>query len=105
MPSRMTPNAALPPRGTALLLALVTALLLFRLGEAPLLGPDEPRYTRVAVEMFRRGDWIVPTLQGQAWLEKPALYYWMAGRRSRFSGNRRRRPGFLPCSRRSSSRG
>ena len=35
----MTPNAALPPRGTALLLALVTALLLFRLGEAPLLGP------------------------------------------------------------------
>lgn len=79
MPSRMTPNAALPPRGTALLLALVTALLLFRLGEAPLVGPDEPRYTRVAVEMHRRGDWIVPTLQGQPWLEKPALYYWMAG--------------------------
>jgi 4-amino-4-deoxy-L-arabinose transferase-like glycosyltransferase len=79
MPSRMSPNAALPPRGTALLLALVTALLLFRLGEAPLVGPDEPRYARVAVEMFRRGDWIVPTLQGQPWLEKPALYYWMAG--------------------------
>jgi len=79
MPSRMTPNAALPPRGTALLLALVTGLLLFRLGDAPLVGPDEPRYTRVAVEMHRRGDWIVPTLQGQPWLEKPALYYWMAG--------------------------
>ena len=79
MPSRMTPNAALPPRGTALLLALVTALLLFRLGEAPLVGPYEPRYTRVAVEMHRRGDWIVPTLQGQPWLEKPAIYYWMAG--------------------------
>jgi 4-amino-4-deoxy-L-arabinose transferase-like glycosyltransferase len=29
--------------------------------------------------MHRRGDWIVPTLQGQPWLEKPALYYWMAG--------------------------
>ena len=79
MPSRMPPNAALPPRGTALLLALVTALLLFRLGAAPLIGPDEPRYTRVAVEMHRRGDWILPTLQGQPWLEKPALYYWMAG--------------------------
>ncbi|HEY8151518.1 MAG TPA: glycosyltransferase family 39 protein [Vicinamibacteria bacterium] len=75
----MPPNAALPPRGTALLLALVTALLLFRLGDAPLIGPDEPRYTRVAVEMHRRGDWVVPTLQGQPWLEKPALYYWMAG--------------------------
>jgi 4-amino-4-deoxy-L-arabinose transferase-like glycosyltransferase len=75
----MPPNAALPPRGTALLLALVTALLLFRLGDAPLVGPDEPRYTRVAVEMHRRGDWIVPTLQGQPWLEKPPLFYWMAG--------------------------
>ena len=79
MPLRMRPNAALPPRGTALLLALVAALLLFRLGDAPLVGPDAPRYTRVAVEMHRRGDWIVPTLQGQPWLEKPALYYWMAG--------------------------
>jgi len=75
----MPPNAALPPRGTALLLALVTALLLYRLGDAPLVGPDEPRYARVAVEMHRRGDWVVPTLQGQPWLEKPALYYWMAG--------------------------
>jgi 4-amino-4-deoxy-L-arabinose transferase-like glycosyltransferase len=76
----MPPNAALPPRGTALLLALVTALLLFRLGEAPLIGPDEPRYARVAVEMHRRGDWVLPTLQGRPWLEKPPLYYWMAGR-------------------------
>ena len=100
----MTPNAALPPRGTALLLALVTALLLFRLGDVPLVGPDEPRYARVAVEMHRRGDWIVPTLQGQPWLEKPALYYWMAGGRVlRASGRRRRRPACLPCSRPSCS--
>jgi 4-amino-4-deoxy-L-arabinose transferase-like glycosyltransferase len=95
MPARMPPNAALPPRGTALLLALVTALLVFRLGEAPLIGPDEPRYARVAVEMHRRGDWIVPTLQGKAWLEKPPLYYW-TGRRSGSWASGRRRPGFLP---------
>ena len=75
----MPTNAALPPRGTALLLGLVLALLLFRLGQAPLIGPDEPRYARVAVEMHRRGDRVVPTLQGQPWLEKPPLYYWMAG--------------------------
>lgn len=75
----MPPNAALPPRGTALLLALAAALLLFRLGEAPLVGPDEPRYARVAVEMHRRGDWVLPTLQGRPWLEKPPLYYWLAG--------------------------
>jgi 4-amino-4-deoxy-L-arabinose transferase-like glycosyltransferase len=75
----MPPNAALPPRGTALLLALVALLLLFRLGRPPLVGPDEPRYARVAVEMHRRGDWVRPTLGGEPWLEKPPLYYWMAG--------------------------
>jgi 4-amino-4-deoxy-L-arabinose transferase-like glycosyltransferase len=71
---------ALPPRGTALLLALVAALFLLRLGAVPLLGPDEPRYARVAVEMRRSGDSVTPTLQGQPWLEKPPLYYWLAGK-------------------------
>jgi 4-amino-4-deoxy-L-arabinose transferase-like glycosyltransferase len=60
------------------LLGLVAALLLFRLGAPPLVGPDEPRYARVAVEMHRSRDWVVPTLQGRPWLEKPPLYYWLA---------------------------
>jgi 4-amino-4-deoxy-L-arabinose transferase-like glycosyltransferase len=70
---------ALPPRGTALLLALAAGLLVFRLGAVPLLGPDEPRYARVAVEMHRAGEWVRPTLAGEPWLEKPPLYYWLAG--------------------------
>ena len=57
----------------------MAALLLLRLGAVPLLGPDEPRYARVAVEMHRSGDLVTPTLQGQPWLEKPPLYYWLAG--------------------------
>jgi 4-amino-4-deoxy-L-arabinose transferase-like glycosyltransferase len=69
----------LPARGAALLLFLVLGLLLFRLGAVPLLGPDEPRYARVAVEMHRAGEWVTPTLQGRPWLEKPVLYYWLAG--------------------------
>ncbi|MCU1287901.1 MAG: 4-amino-4-deoxy-L-arabinose transferase and related glycosyltransferase of family [Acidobacteria bacterium] len=44
---------------------------------APLLGPDEPRYSQVAREMFERGDWITPTLGGFDWFEKPALLYWL----------------------------
>jgi len=67
-----------PKRPTALLLALTAALLLFGLGRVPLIGPDEPRYARVAVEMYRSGDLVTPTLQGQPWLEKPPLYYWLA---------------------------
>jgi 4-amino-4-deoxy-L-arabinose transferase-like glycosyltransferase len=78
-PEREPPSRALPPRGAALLLALVAALLLLRLGSVPLLGPDEPRYARVAAEMERAGEWVTPTLQGEPWLEKPPLYYWMAG--------------------------
>jgi 4-amino-4-deoxy-L-arabinose transferase-like glycosyltransferase len=74
----LTDRRALPPRGTAILLALVAALLLLRLGATPLLGPDEPRYARVAVEMHRSGDHVTPTLQGRPWLEKPPLYYWLA---------------------------
>jgi 4-amino-4-deoxy-L-arabinose transferase-like glycosyltransferase len=68
----------LSARGAALLLATTAALLLLRLGAVPLIGPDEPRYARVAVEMGRSGDLVTPRLQGQPWLEKPALYYWLA---------------------------
>jgi 4-amino-4-deoxy-L-arabinose transferase-like glycosyltransferase len=70
---------SLNPRATALVLALVLALAVLRLGAVPLLGPDEPRYARVAVEMQRAGEWVTPTLQGEPWLEKPPLYYWLAG--------------------------
>jgi 4-amino-4-deoxy-L-arabinose transferase-like glycosyltransferase len=72
-------NQASDHRPALLLLALTAALLLFRLGSVPLIGPDEPRYARVAVEMHRSGSYLVPTLQGQPWLEKPPLYYWLAG--------------------------
>src|SRR5512145_2945220 len=69
----------LPARAAAVLIALVLALLVFRLGAVPLVGPDEPRYTRVAVEMHRAGEWVTPTLAGVPWLEKPPLFYWLAG--------------------------
>ncbi|HEV8253962.1 MAG TPA: glycosyltransferase family 39 protein [Vicinamibacteria bacterium] len=74
----MTERPARRWPGGPVLLALTAALLLFRLGTVPLLGPDEPRYARVAVEMRRSGDLVTPTLQGQPWLEKPILYYWLA---------------------------
>ncbi|MGE0453554.1 MAG: glycosyltransferase family 39 protein [Vicinamibacteria bacterium] len=72
------PDNALPARSAAVLTGLLLALLLLRLGDTPLLGPDEPRYARVAVEMSRSGELVTPTLQGEPWLEKPALYYWLA---------------------------
>lgn len=73
-------------RDIALILGLQFLLLTFRLGQVPLLGPDEPRYARVAVEMARANTFVTPTLGGVAWLEKPPLYYWLAGMGFRILG-------------------
>jgi 4-amino-4-deoxy-L-arabinose transferase-like glycosyltransferase len=50
----------------------------FGLAHFGLIGADEPRYAQVAREMLSRHDWITPTLDHRAWLEKPPLYYWQA---------------------------
>lgn len=55
----------------------IGAVYLALLGTMPLIGPDEPRYSQVAREMFQRGDWVTPTLGGYNWFEKPALLYWL----------------------------
>jgi len=55
---------------------LIVAVYFFGLN-IPLLGPDEPRYSQVAREMFERGDFVTPTLGGFDWFEKPALLYWL----------------------------
>ena len=60
-----------------LLLAVGVVFVYFFGLTIPLLGPDEPRYSQVAREMFERGDWITPTLGGFHWFEKPALLYWL----------------------------
>jgi 4-amino-4-deoxy-L-arabinose transferase-like glycosyltransferase len=42
-----------------------------------LLEPDEGRYAEIPREMIERGDWLVPHLQGQPYLDKPPLVYWL----------------------------
>jgi 4-amino-4-deoxy-L-arabinose transferase-like glycosyltransferase len=60
----------------ALVLAVCLFLFFFGLSAFGLVGADEPRYAQIAREMLARHDWIVPTLNGQPWLEKPVLLYW-----------------------------
>ncbi len=38
--------------------------------------PDESRYLEIGREMAQGGDWLVPTLNGVPYLEKPPLYLW-----------------------------
>src|ERR1700693_3998093 len=81
-PAKPASNAALSNSGPRtrldglLLAGCCGFLFFFGLSYFGLLGADEPRYAQVAREMLARHDWITPTLGGQAWLEKPALYYW-----------------------------
>lgn len=58
------------------IIGVCSFLFYFGLGAFGLVGADEPRYAQIAREMFARHDWIVPTLNGQPWLEKPVLLYW-----------------------------
>jgi 4-amino-4-deoxy-L-arabinose transferase-like glycosyltransferase len=62
------------------LLGLYAAVVLLGgLGLLPLFGRDESLYGEAAREMLVSGDWVVPRVNGQPFLEKPPLYYWMAG--------------------------
>jgi 4-amino-4-deoxy-L-arabinose transferase-like glycosyltransferase len=42
-----------------------------------LFEPDEGRYAEIPREMLARGEWVVPYLQGQPYLDKPPLLYWL----------------------------
>jgi 4-amino-4-deoxy-L-arabinose transferase-like glycosyltransferase len=59
------------------ILILLPAVLLYPTRSFPLLEPDEGRYAQIAREMLLRGEWVVPTLQGEPYLDKPPLLYWL----------------------------
>ena len=42
-----------------------------------LIPVDETRYTSVAWEMWLRGDWLVPYLNGETYSHKPPLLFWI----------------------------
>jgi 4-amino-4-deoxy-L-arabinose transferase-like glycosyltransferase len=60
-------------------------LLYPRLG-FPLFEPDESRYAELPREMLLRNDFIVPYLDGEPYLEKPPLFYWLVAATFRIFG-------------------
>ena len=65
------------PNG-AWLIALVAVWVLFGLiGHDPW-KPDEAHYFGVVLDFLQRGDWTIPTLAGEPFVEKPPLFYLVA---------------------------
>lgn len=66
---------------TAAHIAVITlvsgAVFFTNLGQARLWDRDEPRNAGCAAEMMARGDWVVPTFNGELRQQKPVLLYWL----------------------------
>lgn len=59
------------------LFAVAVFLCFWGSQKVPLFDTDEPRYAQAAREMMERGDWVVPTFNGQPRYAKPVLFYWL----------------------------
>jgi 4-amino-4-deoxy-L-arabinose transferase-like glycosyltransferase len=58
------------------LLVLAAFILCFAGLGSPLQEPQEARYAEIPRQMLAEGQWVVPVLHGQPYLDKPPLLYW-----------------------------
>ncbi|MFA4985111.1 MAG: glycosyltransferase family 39 protein [Candidatus Brocadiia bacterium] len=64
-------------RSFAMLLAAFALIYIVGIMPLPLLEPDEGRYLSIPAEMLDSGDFVLPTINGIPYLEKPPLHYWL----------------------------
>jgi 4-amino-4-deoxy-L-arabinose transferase-like glycosyltransferase len=62
--------------GLALLAVLAVVCPLLAAPSIPLVDPDEGLHASIAQEMVESGDWTVPHLMNEPFLDKPILYFW-----------------------------
>jgi 4-amino-4-deoxy-L-arabinose transferase-like glycosyltransferase len=75
-PGRAEPAQRTRPAALAFLV-VVAAIVVLPALNFHLFEPDEGRYAQIPSEMLDRGDWLVPVLQGEPYLDKPPLLYWL----------------------------
>ena len=59
------------------LFALALLLIATGIGLRDPWPPDEPRFALVARDMLATGDWLLPRVGGQAYADKPPLFFWL----------------------------
>ena len=95
-PGPVDPATGVRLRSLLVVLFLPAALLYPTLG-FHLLEPDEGRYAQIPREMLERGEWVVPTLQGEPYLDKPPLMYWLVAISYRVLGVSPEAARFVPA--------
>lgn len=64
-------------QAAALAAVIAVGVLFFAfLGDMPLTDRDEGEYAAAVAAMERNGDYLIPTLNGRRYLEKPILVFW-----------------------------
>lgn len=63
-------------RAHLLIVLVAGTVILTNLGAPRLWDEDEPKNAQCAYEMYERGDWVVPTFNGELRTDKPILLYW-----------------------------
>src|ERR1700722_5121725 len=76
-PGQETPGPQKVRVSSLFLLVALPAVLLYPRLAFPLFEPDESRYAELPREMLLRGDFVVPHLDGEPYLDKPPLFYWL----------------------------
>ena len=68
-----------PASKGALAILVASGLLLYgyRLGAKDFWSPPEGRTAIVARAMLSSGDWLLPHIAGQVYVQKPPLYHWL----------------------------
>jgi 4-amino-4-deoxy-L-arabinose transferase-like glycosyltransferase len=56
---------------------VIWVVVFWRLGYVSLLDPDEAHYAQLTREMVRARQWLIPTLDGVPFIDKPVLYHWL----------------------------
>lgn len=80
-------TATAPHARSSLWVVLGVLVLAFAFqGSRGIWEPDEGFYASVASAMVSSGDWLVPRLNGQAFLDKPPLNYWSIAAAMRLGG-------------------
>jgi 4-amino-4-deoxy-L-arabinose transferase-like glycosyltransferase len=71
--------AAVSPQWRRLLVwtTVLWVVVFWRLGYLSLLDPDEAHYAQLTREMLRARQWLVPTLDGSPFIDKPAFFHWL----------------------------